>query len=203
MGWIGRYFDNLDTIKNKEIPHWLVNNYKMQHNGQWPFTKSGIAFVHSDDRIVILEKGTDLINEFPEIQSNKEGQTHYQLPEKMPYTFWFDIIEPDLNFNHVIANFNIYANERGIKTLEQNGLPNVFPAISIHVRNDYQFFYFSADFSDNPINSNTAYLKGIPYLKRFLYNKREPMNRTAFFWELYQPIVTTILNDYYQKMNPK
>ena len=198
MGWIGRYFESLDTLKNKELPQWLINNYKNQHQGKWPFSKSGIAFVHSDDRIVILEKDKDLLLEFPEIQTNKEGQTDYQLPKKISYTFWFDIIESDHNFNHVIGEFNIYANDRGINILEQNGIPSIFPAITIHKRNDYHFFYFSADFSDNPIETKTAYLKGIPYFKKFLYNNRDPMNRKSFFWELYQPMVTTILNDYYQ-----
>jgi hypothetical protein len=27
-GWIGRYFDSFDTTKNKELPKWLITNYK-------------------------------------------------------------------------------------------------------------------------------------------------------------------------------
>jgi len=64
-GWAGRYFMSLDTGRNKELPAWLVGHYKMQHNGRWPFTKSGIAFMHSDGRVLILEHGTDLNSEFP------------------------------------------------------------------------------------------------------------------------------------------
>ena len=58
-GWIGRYFNSFDTTKNKELPSWLVKNYKNQHKGAWPFLKSGIAFVNSDDKVVILENETD------------------------------------------------------------------------------------------------------------------------------------------------
>jgi hypothetical protein len=196
-GWIGRYFDSFDSTVNKELPNWLVRNYRLQNKGNWPFKNSGIAFVHSDGKIVILENEVDLLYEFPELISNKEGQDKYKLPVKIPYNFWFDIIEPDANFNHVIANFTIQTNDRGAKILEKHGLPNNFPAITIHLREDYQFFYFSADFSDNPISIKSAYLKGMPLFKSFMYNNRERMGRKAFFWEVYQPLVTTILNNYY------
>ena len=199
-GWIGRYFDSFDTTNNEELPKWLVRNYQAQHQGSWPFQKSGIAFVHSDDRIVILEKDNDLIDEFPAIIANQEGQEIYHLPKKMNYSFWFDIIESDPNIVHRIADFNINATERGMKTLQKNGLPNSFPAISLHKNEDYQFYYFSADFSDNPIELETAYMKFIPYLRKFLYNRRDPMDRKGFFWEIYQPLVTTILNGNYQKL---
>jgi hypothetical protein len=199
-GWIGRYFDSFDTTINKELPKWLVQNYKAQHRGAWPFKKSGIAFVHSDDRVVILEKKIDLVDEYPAIISKEEGQNVYRLPQKLDYTFWFDIIESDQNIIHSIADFNINATERGIKILEKSGIPSNFPAISLHNHDDYQFYYFSADFSDNPIELQTAYLKFVPYLKKFLYNKRDPLDRKAFFWEIYQPLVTTILNEHYQKV---
>ncbi len=200
-GWIGRYFDSFDTTQNKELPKWLVKNYQEQHGGAWPFKKSGIAFVHSDNREVILEKDTHLTSEYPEIVSNQEGQTKYDLPSKLPYTFWFDIIESDNNINHAVAGFNINANNRGTALMEANGLPQNFPAISLHDHDDYQFYYFSADFSDNPIELNAAHLKFIPYFKKFLYNRRDPMDRKAFFWEIYQPLVTTILDNRYQKIN--
>ncbi|MCX6204952.1 MAG: hypothetical protein NTZ19_01705 [Bacteroidetes bacterium] len=199
-GWIGRYFDSFDTTINKELPKWLIRNYKAQHRGAWPFKKSGVAFVHSDDRVVILEKDIDLIEEYPKIVSNQEGQSGYKLPKKLEYTFWFDIVEYDKNVNHTIADFNINATDRGIKILEQSGIPSSFPAITLHNHSDYQFYYFSADFSDNPIDLRTAYLKFIPKLSRFFYNRRDPMDRKAFFWEIYQPLVTTILKNNYKKI---
>ena len=33
--------------------------------------------------------------------------------------------------------------------------------------------------------------------KPFLYNARDRMDRRVFFWEIYQPLLTNILNDYY------
>ncbi len=197
-GWIGRYFETFDTLQNPEIPKWLINNYRNQHKGEWPFTKSGIAFVNADDRIEILENETDLNYEQPIIYTNEEGQNHYGLPKQCNYPFWFDIISPDTRFNHTIAKFSIDANNKGKAILTQNGIPTVFPAITVHINKDYRFFYFSADFADNPISFNSSYFKGVPYLKWFMYNNREPLERKAFFWKIYQPLVTTILKDYYQ-----
>ena len=201
-GWIGRYFDSFDTTKNKEIPSWLIKNYKLQHKGTWPFTKSGIAFIHSDDRVVILENETHLLQQLPYIYSTEEGIEHYGLPEKTPYSFWFDIIQPDTSYNHVISRFDIGVNENGKRVLAANGLPFSFPAVTAHINSDYQFFYFSADFADNPISLTSSYFKGVHYFKWLMYNRHDPQERKSFFWNLYQPLVTTILNDYYQKLKP-
>ena len=199
-GWIGRYFETFDTLKNKELPHWLIKNYLAQHNGQWPFTKSGIAFVHSDDRVEILENKTHLNNELPFIYSTKDGMDHYGITEKCSYPYWFDIITPDTSFNHVLARFSILVNDTGAKLLKQYGIPSTFPAITAHVNQDYRFFYFSADFADNPISFNSSYFKGVPNFNWFMYNNREPLERKAFFWKIYQPLVTTIMNDYYKTL---
>jgi hypothetical protein len=201
-GWIGRYFDSFDTTMNKELPRWLIRSYLLQHKGSWPFSKSGIAFIHSDDRIVILENGTHLQQELPYIYASTEGMGHYGLPEKSPYSFWFDIIEPDTRFNHVIANFRIDVNERGKKELAGYGLTPSFPAITGHINKDYRFFYFSADFADNPISLTSSYFKGVHYFKWLMYNRHDPLERKSFFWNVYQPLVTTILNDYSASRNP-
>lgn len=201
-GWIGRYFDSFDTTKNKELPHWLIKNYKLQHNGAWPFSKSGIVFIHSDERIVILENETHLQQELPYIYSSEEGQDHYGLPDKTPYSFWFDVIQPDTSFNHVISRFQIDVNENGEKELTANGLTASFPAVTAHINTDYHFFYFSADFADNAISLTSSHFKGVSYFKWLMYNRRDPLERKSFFWRLYQPLVTTILNDYYGLRNP-
>lgn len=196
-GWIGRYFDSFDTTVNKELPHWLVNNYRRRHNGKWPFKKSGIAFIHRDDRIVVLEKGTHLNKEFPYIFSDEEGHSHYGLPRRTRYNYWFDIIEVNTSFNHTIATFKIDANEEGLKELKDNGISPDFPAIAVHLNKDYRFFYFAGDFCDNPIGLSASYFKGAGYFDWLLYNRQDPHERAGFFWKVYRPLVTKILNDYY------
>lgn len=196
-GWTGRFFYSFDTTVNKELPKWLINNYKVRHNGEWPFTKSGIALVHTDDRIVILENETHLRKEIPYIYSSQEGQEHYSMPEKIKYPFWFDIINPDTSYNHVISSFVIEANDAGREELQKYNIPFSFPAITTHINKDYRFFYFSADICDNPVKMGSSYFKGIGYLRSFMYNTDDIQERESFFWELFRPLLTTILNDYY------
>ncbi len=201
-GWIGRYFDSFDTTVNKELPHWLINNYRIRHKGVWPFKKSGIAFVHADERIVILENQTHLRNELPQIYASEEGRKHYGMSRKMKYSFWFDIIQLDTIHNHVISSYEIDANDKGKQELRLNGIPQTFPAIITHINKDYRFFYFAGDFCDNPVEMGSSYFKKIRLLKWFMYNTSDPQERKSFFWELYRPLVTTILNDYYSSLHP-
>jgi hypothetical protein len=199
-GWIGRYFDSFDTVTNKEIPHWLIKRYLQQHNNKWPFTKSGIAFVRSDDKVVILENQTHLDTELPYIYTGAEGQSHYGMPEKIKYAFWFDILTADTSYNHIISRFRIDANLNGQEELAAAGIPSEFPAITAHNGRDYRFFYFSGDFCDNPIGLTASRFKGIEYLRWFMYNRSDLQERKSFFWTFYRPLVTTILNDYYAEL---
>ena len=32
-GWTGRYFNDLDTLRNQELPRWVIKLYKQQHDG--------------------------------------------------------------------------------------------------------------------------------------------------------------------------
>jgi hypothetical protein len=200
-GWIGRYFDSFDTAVNRELPRWLVRNYRQQHNGQWPFKKSGIAFVRTDDKVVILENETHLNKEFPYIFFNREAKVHYGLPDRIKYLHWFDMVDTDTSINHVLSIFEIDVNDKGKKELAANGIPSAFPAISVHLNSDYRFFYFSGDFCDNPIRLISSYFKGAGYFQWLMYNGRDPLERQSFFWKVYRPLVTTVLNDYYGEKN--
>lgn len=201
-GWIGRYFSSFDTASNRELPGWLIRNYKKQHGGSWPFTQSGIALIDANDKVVILENETHLTHELPYLVSSEEGQKHYGLAPRVAYSFWFDIVYPDTSYNHIISHFEIPVNESGKKELAANGLPERFAGITAHINSDYRFFYFSGDFADNPIRLSSSYFRGAPYFRSFLYNSHDPFDRKSFFWKIYQPLVTTILEDYYAKQHP-
>lgn len=201
-GWIGRYFETFDTTINKELPQWLIKNYQRTHNNQWPFKKSGIAFIHAgNDQVVILENETHLKRALPFIYSTKKGVDHYGIPESIKYSFWFDIISVDYKQNEVFSNFDISVNTHGEKELAKYNIPNRFPAVTAHLANDYRFFYFSADFCDNPVSLNSSYFKGVGYFKWLMYTRGEPLERKSFFWKLYRPLLTTILNDYYRSLH--
>jgi hypothetical protein len=194
-GWVGRYFDNLDTNINKELPNWLIRNYKEQNNNQWPFTMSGIAFVRNDDRIVILENKTHLRNEVPRIITNPNYVKLYGLTTSMKYPFWFDICSTGLK-NDVISEYYILTNNKGDSTLNAWNIPKVFPAV-IKSNQDYPYYYFAGDFCDNPISMKTSYYKHIEKFD-FLFYKPSINERDSFFWRYYRPLVTKILKDYYE-----
>ncbi|HEY4325911.1 MAG TPA: hypothetical protein VGN20_18115 [Mucilaginibacter sp.] len=194
-GWTGRYFDNLDTNKNKELPRWLIHDYKKQHNRVWPFHKAGLAFVSNHDQVVILEDCTHLTDPVPDIITMGYGQKKLSLPAKMKYPFWFDVITPDLSVNHAVSRFDLNLNANGAAELKKYNIPATFPAIIMHKDKDYQFYYFSGDFCDNPIGMGSSYFAGIGFFKGLFYNSDDPSERKRFFWEFYKPMITSILED--------
>lgn len=194
-GWVGRYFETLDTNKNKELPMWLKRNYKSQNRGKWPFTHPGIAFVRDDDRLVILELHTHLKTEVPQIITDSVFMKEYDLPHQMKYSFWFDICstkEP----NCVISHYNIDVNALGDSVLKLNRIPKRFPAI-IANRRSYPFYYFAGDFADNPISTTTSYFKHIDLISGVMYQPSS-QERNSFFWKFYRPLLQNILNNYYE-----
>jgi len=194
-GWVGKYFDSFDTTQNKELPRWLVNNYKKQNNNKWPFKKAGIAFVNKSDKIVVLEYINHLNSEVPYIVTSKEQREKYNIPKSMKYPFWFDILQTSRS-NQIVSFYDLKVNDIGLKILNENNIPAQFPAIIEHYRDDYKFFYFCGDFADNPISQGGSYFKGITYFRKLFYNDDIAAERVSFFWEFYQPMIKTILNQY-------
>lgn len=202
-GWIGRYFDNLDTLKNRELPKWVVSLYKQQHAGKWPFKNSGIVFVNRNETIAVLEQDTHLKKDVPVIETNEHFQDMYNIPDKVIYPFWFDITV-NTRDNDIISAYHIYTNNTGDSVLKYHGIPKGFPAAMSHYKDDYKFFYFSGDFADNQINATAiSKLKGIKYFRTFLYNHGELGDRNRFFWSYYCQMMSTILNNYYDTYKKK
>lgn len=200
-GWVGRYFESLDTLKNKELPRWLKRNYLIQHDNKWPYTKSGIVFVKNDLQIEILEKGTHLNIETPIIFTTEEYMKKYKLPSKMKYPFWFDIISTGPK-NAVVSTYKILPNQRGRLLMKKYGIPEVFPAVIEHDSTDYRFHYFSGDFSDNPIGLGSVDYKWIEFFSVFSY-RNNPLERTSFFWDFYRPMIKRILHNEYDLKKEK
>ncbi len=197
-GWIGRYFETFDTIRNIEIPHWLKNNYLNQHNKQWPFKNSGIAFVRDDGHIEILENYTHLTYEVPVIRTLPQFQEYYNLPAEMKYPFWFDITYAS-HANTIVSYFSILTNQKGDSILNAYNIPKDFPCVIQHLDSAYNFFYFAGDFDDNPIAMLTSYLKGFQFFKHAFYSGDNIAERKSFFWEYYRPLMIKILDDHYSK----
>jgi len=196
-GWVGRFFNVLDTTKPNELPIWVKRNYVNQY-GDWPFKKSGIVYVREDDKIVITEFETDLLVKVPFIYTPDQYAERYGIAKKMKYPFWFDICSVD-EPNTIISTYKITLNERGDSILRMNNIPSEFPAV-VRGDGDYPFFYFAGDFCDNPITVNSARFTGLQYVSSFTYNSTAD-ERRSFFWKFYRPLTNTILNDYYKSLN--
>jgi len=196
-GWVGRHFENLDTTINKELPIWMIRNYKKQNNNEWPFKKSGIAFISSDAKVVILENETHLNNKVPIINTPTNIAKYYGIAENIMYPLWFDICSTNTS-NEVISNYNIKTNSKGDSILHKWGIPKEFPAV-IKNKKDYPYYYFAGDFADNPISMKTAKYKHIDKFNFLLY-KSNTNEQGGFFWNYYIPLLSTILDDYYKNL---
>jgi len=197
-GWIGRYFSSFDTAANRDLPLWLVQNYKARHNNQWPFTRPGIALVNKSNEVVILEEGISITQPFPMMVTTAYGHEHFRLPRQLPYTRWFDITDTDTAVNTIIASFVIDATKKGKNELAARGIPLSFPAIQAHKGADYSFYYFSGNFCDNHISMASSCFKGVQCFKSFLSGGHDASGNVGFFWLFYRPLIVTILADYYK-----
>ena len=219
-GWTGRYFESLDSLKNPEIPDWLIRNYRQQNKGNWPFTSSGIVLVHTSGKLVILESEEHLKSAAPVIETSSDRYLNeFNIPRSVPYPFWFDIMNSG-PANSVVSVYRLDINKQGEKKLRANNLPSVFPAVIEHDRmpyhreyypqyfgwlpspaidytdRDYTFYYFAGDFADNPVEPYLARLKGIRIFRRFLYRPNDIGDRRRFFWDYYYPLIDNILEEY-------
>lgn len=192
--WVGRFFAELDTARTNDLPPWLIRNYIDQY-GHWPFKKSGIAFVRSDDRVVVLEEGDHLRYNVPLIRTPEHEAERYGIPEEIKYSFWFEIDEYSKP-NVAISHFNIITNTKGDSVLNVFNIPNRFPAV-LRGEGDYPFYYYCADFCDNPITMFSSQFQNSQAFSSFTY-RNQAQERMSFFWKLYRPMTTEILREYYE-----
>jgi len=200
-GWIGCYFASLDTTKNADLPAWIPNFYKKDNNGRWPFHRAGIVFVNIENKVVILEEGNQLSSALPLILADKPAQNKYHLPAQTAYPFWFDVMQYDSSINEPIAQYQLETTAAGKQILKNADLPEMFPAILMHEKTDYRFYYFSGNFCDNPISLNSSYFKGIGVMNSLFYHSDDVNNRRNFFWNFYRPLMTEITADYYRSIS--
>ncbi len=195
-GWIGRYFESLDSATNKELPHWLLQNYIKQYK-KWPFQKAGIVFVNENDRIEILEYGEELLERVPKIYTKDKYVKETGLPARIYYPFWFDIMAYDTRQLEALSYYYLPTNQRGDSLLKTYGIPGLFPAVLKRKSSPDRaaFYYFSGDYCDNPVSLKRSYFRGIRHLSEFYYDETDNSDRQTFFWLYYLPLLDNILKD--------
>ena len=192
-GWIGRYFDELDTLVNGDIPTWLIRQYKRQHES-WNHSGPGLIFIKESGEIEAFLYQEDYENKVPLIRTQKMNKLGFRLPDVLPYPDWFDVMMIDRDYE-VISYYDIDPTPEGVQRLRNMGLPRFFPAAVVRNLEKGKQYYFAGDFSDMRGNFGTAQFYGIPMLWRGLYVASDYTNRQSFFWNYYYPLISQVLDD--------
>lgn len=194
-GWIGKYFESLNPTKNPNLPDWLIQLYKKQNAGKWPFKNAGIAFIRRDFEVVILEHETHLNTPLPLIVTGKQQRERFGVPKAIESSLWFDVIETSRN-NSIVSFYHLDINEEGKDRLKASNIPAQFPAVVEHYRNDYKFYYFAGDFANNQVSASGSYFKGIHQFRNVFYRTESASPEITVFWDFYRPMLSKILKDY-------
>lgn len=115
----------------------------------------------------------------------------YNLPEKVYYPYWFDIVTTGSE-NDVVSEFKLNTTLEGDSILNEYRLEETFPAVLSHTEN-YRFYYFAGDFADNTIKTSLAYFSGVQLVGQ-VFNSKKDANSRQFFWKYYNPLIKNILN---------
>ncbi len=192
-GWIGRYFDELDTVSNLEIPRWLVRQYLNQHES-WSLEGPGLIFIHESGQIEGFIYGKDYENQVPLIRTQRGNKPGYHLPEVVPYPDWFDVMMIERDYE-VISYYDISPTSEGIQRLRSMGLPRFFPAAVVRKVDGGKQYYFSGDFSDIGDRFGSTHFVGLPVLWRGIHVASDYSSKQSFYWNYYYPLIRQILND--------
>ncbi len=197
--WIGKYFTSLDSVKNPDLPVWILAKYREQYQKPWNFKKGGIILVNQNDRVIVLEEEKELDFDVPYIYATKLGREKYGLPYQVPFPYWFEIIEP--GNNKVVANFKLHVSEKGDSILVANAIPDIFPAV-VEGSPAHPHYYLAGNFASNPVQLRTAYFNRYDDFSREIGLSLLSKKR-YFYWHFYQPLMSSILKQYYEGLQAK
>lgn len=197
-GWIARYFDEMDTTINNDLPKWFISQYVEQHSNTWVPSGPGIVFVHENGRVEAFSNGLDYFGETPKIRTQRINQQGFKLPEIVPYPDWFDIVLIEREYQ-VISYYDIEPSELGKEKLRNMGLPRYFPAAVIKDVGAGQFYYFAGDFSDMQYSIGSSDFKGLPMLWRGFHIVSDYTDRESFYWNYFYPLLSQILEKTYEE----
>jgi hypothetical protein len=197
-GWITRYFDELDTTLNKEIPAWLISGFLRQHGGDWAFEGSGMVFLHEEGQIEVLVFGDDFQNEVPKILTMPTYQKRFHIPEIVNYPYWIDLMLVSRDYE-VVSYYDLKPTDQGLEKMRSWGIPRYFPAVVAKSNGKGKVYYFAGDFVDNPIKANSYHYFGIAKLWRMLLTAEDISQRNSFFWNFYHPLMASILADCHER----
>ena len=191
-GWIARYFQDLE--RNREVPPWAVRNYERQTGREWTFTGPGFLFVNEDDQVEVLVEGVDVeAGRGLKLLARPEGRARLDLPWEARYDYWFDLVQP-LPGTEVLADYDLPLLAPGEHKLKALGLGRRSPAILGSWLGRTRAYYFAGDFADAWPPPNFIRYRGFATLLQRTA-RETPGDPQGFFWRVYVPMMTRILDD--------
>ncbi len=196
-GWTGMYYDNLDYTLNAALPTWIVDSYRKQNSGDWPYTKSGIILVHENNDIIVLENETHLDIETPMVITTNENADRYGVTTEVHYPHRFDVSYA-ADTSNVISYYELSVNSYGDRLLKRHNIPGRFPALTRNSENG-KIYYLAGSFSEYDIPILSSCFQGAGELDFYL-NKDKIGSTGSFFWTYYYPFISTVLSEYYDSL---
>lgn len=180
-GWIGRYFADL---ADEEVPPWLIRNYEEQTIEKWAFNGEGLAFVHTSDKVVVLDKESFEGN--VRFEMTDVGNQRFPKVASSNYMYWFDIVQPT-DGGEVLANYHLQLTDKGQVQLDNEKLPSSFPAVIHHP--EEKTYYFAGDYADYPKRALMKW-EGLHHLFKIVAN-----DESQFYWLSYFPMMGSIIDE--------
>jgi hypothetical protein len=190
-GWIGRFFKDLDP--QLEVPPWAVRNYERQTGKEWLFEGPGFLFVNEDDRVEVLEEGTDVVKGRGLRFRGLPNGRWLDLPEDARYDYWFDVVRPKVG-TEVLAEYELPLLPAGEAKLKALGLPARTPAVLLSQVGATRCFYFAGDFVDAWPIPNFHRVAGLAPFHR-IFSREVPGDAQSFYWRVYVPMMSRVLED--------
>jgi len=192
-GWTGRYFDELDPNKNKEVPKWIVDEFQ----DSWKYKGEGFILVNDfTQKVVVLETGKHMKEGGISLSFTKEGKKLFGLENSPNYQYWFDIVTPKEDAT-VLANYKWNLTAEGKNVLRKNNIPDEFAAVISDKHGSSSSYYFAGDFNDISTVPQYYQIKGI----QKVYKLAQKYSDSSFYWSTYLPMMETILEEYQKSHN--
>ena len=195
-GWIARFF--LDLERSREVPPWAVRNYERQTGQEWTFSGPGFLFVNEDDRVEVLVDGVDVeAGRGLRMLARPNGIARLDLPRDARYDYWLDLVTANPG-TEVLADYDFPLLPPGERKLKALGLARRSPAILSAWQGHTHAYYFAGDFADAWPPPNFTRLRGLAGLRQATMGE-EAGDPQGFFWGVYVPVLTRILDETWKR----
>lgn len=179
-GWIGRFFPDLTKLQGLEKN--VVAQLKAQaKEKEFKLSGPGYVFINdSTEKAFFVNDDTPLLYKWDKNKGSAKDEVRYN--------YWFEILE--LDGGEQQAHFSWKPSKQTQAMLRKYQLPLEFPAYVTQGSGHY----FAGDYTDVADIPRYYRYSGLDWFrKQFILDSAE--SESAFFWKIYAPTLTRILED--------